>query len=94
MIGELDITNIFRDHFTVKSRLKPSQTVLDAELSRGQVYNLIKARDIRTALRRMERGKSPGYDGLSIEHLRCADPHIATVLALFFNLFVTFTPSF
>ncbi|CAH2105990.1 unnamed protein product [Euphydryas editha] len=31
-------------------------------------------------------GKSPGHDGLSVEHLRHAGPHLPRVLALFFNL--------
>ncbi|KAL0822013.1 hypothetical protein ABMA28_005393 [Loxostege sticticalis] len=34
----------------------------------------------------MKRGKSPGHDGLSVEHLKHAGPHINRVLSMFFAL--------
>lgn len=56
---ELNIANSFRENFTVKSPLGLSQTVVDAELGCGQVYTLIKAKDIRITISRTKRGKSP-----------------------------------
>lgn len=35
------------------------------------------------AINMIFRGKSPGHDGLSIEHLQYAGPHISRVLAMF-----------
>ncbi|XP_026326836.1 uncharacterized protein LOC113235373 [Hyposmocoma kahamanoa] len=75
---ELDIADTFKQHFAVKSPLGPSQGVPGAEAGRGQVVTLIKAKDIRIAISRIKRGKSPGHDGLSIEHIKYA--------ALLFNL--------
>ncbi|KAG7304054.1 hypothetical protein JYU34_007818 [Plutella xylostella] len=37
----------------------------------------------------MQRGKSPGHDGLSIEHLRYAGVHLPRVLSLFYNLCIS-----
>ena len=34
----------------------------------------------------MSRGKSPGHDGLSIEHLKYAGVHMPRVLALFYTM--------
>ncbi|XP_026314558.1 uncharacterized protein LOC113226210 [Hyposmocoma kahamanoa] len=83
---ELDIADTFKQHFAVKPPLGPSQGVPGAEASRGQVVTLIKAKDIRIAISRIKRGKSPGHDGLSIEHIKDAEAHIARVLALLFDL--------
>lgn len=46
----------------------------------------IVAKDIKQIIQSMSRGKSPGHDGLSIEHLRFAGPHLPRVLALFYNV--------
>ncbi|XP_063374960.1 uncharacterized protein LOC134662618 [Cydia amplana] len=43
-------------------------------------------KDIDKVIKSMSRGKSPGHDGLSIEHLQNAGPHISRVLAMFFTV--------
>lgn len=37
----------------------------------------------------MSRGKSPGHDSLSIEHLKHAGPHLARLLAMLFNFCIS-----
>lgn len=37
----------------------------------------------------MRRGKSPGHDGLSIEHLKYAGVHVPRVLSMFFNMCIS-----
>jgi hypothetical protein len=44
------------------------------------------AKDVAKVIKGMVRGKSPGYDHLSIEHLQYAGVHMPRVLSLFFNL--------
>ncbi|XP_060802244.1 uncharacterized protein LOC132902175 [Amyelois transitella] len=62
----------------------------------GEIYSIIESYNIESAyvlgdfnwsdvIRKMTRGKSPGHDGLSIEHLKYAGVHLPRVLALFFN---------
>lgn len=52
----------------------------------GKKGVLIGAKDIRSVLRKMSKGKSPGHDHLSIEHLQYAGVHLPRVLAMFFSL--------
>ncbi|KAL0830419.1 hypothetical protein ABMA28_002596 [Loxostege sticticalis] len=47
---------------------------------------LFTAQQIRHLLKKMTGGKSPGHDGLSVEHLRHAGVHLPRVLAMFFTL--------
>ncbi|PZC76937.1 hypothetical protein B5X24_HaOG203981 [Helicoverpa armigera] len=79
------IADLFRDKFKVKSSLGPSQTMINVEPKMALGVR-IKAEEIGHILQSMPRGKSPGHDGLSIEHLRYAGPHLPRVLALFYNL--------
>lgn len=44
------------------------------------------SKEVKRVINSMHRGKSPGYDGLSIEHLRHAGVHLPRVLSLFYNL--------
>ncbi|KAL0870260.1 hypothetical protein ABMA27_005292 [Loxostege sticticalis] len=81
------IADIFKDHFTVKSPLGPSSRVLDSGTSgQGHLTTHIKAKTIDSIIKSMSKGKSPGHDGLSIEHLRHAGVHLPRVLALLFNM--------
>lgn len=83
-----DIANLFKDHFTVKSPLGPSCAVLNAES--GKELGLVcTVADVKKIINSMSRGRSPGHDGLSIEHLRHAGPHLPRVLFLLFNLCVS-----
>jgi exonuclease III len=80
-----DIANIFKDHFTVKSPLGPSRAVLSVESGMGLGIRFT-AKEIDKVIGSMTRGKSPGHDGLSIEHLQNAGPHLPGLLAMLFNL--------
>ncbi|KAJ2938898.1 hypothetical protein O0L34_g17708 [Tuta absoluta] len=46
--------------------------------------------DVAKALKKMKRGKSPGHDGLSIEHLEYASDELYRVLSELFNLCLRF----
>lgn len=46
----------------------------------------VAGNDILKILQSIKRGKSPGHDGLSIEHLQYAGQYITDVLAQFFSL--------
>ncbi|XP_073959129.1 uncharacterized protein [Choristoneura fumiferana] len=90
------VANIFKDHFFIKSPLGSSQ------MQRFGMETCIQglgpgftAEQVHSAIRSMSRGKSPGHDGLSIEHLQNAGPHISEVLAMFYTLCMrhTYLPS-
>lgn len=46
------------------------------------------ARDVALVIKNMTRGKSPGHDGISIEHLQHAGVHLPRVLAMFYTFCV------
>ncbi|CAB3239040.1 unnamed protein product [Arctia plantaginis] len=84
------IAEMFKDHFRV-----PSQPLIPGEVAEtGAQRNgdtdipliHITAIEVAKVIRHMTRGKSPGHDGLSIEHLKYAGAHLPDVLALLFNL--------
>lgn len=80
-----DIADVFKDHFTVKSPLGPSQSVCNAGCSGLEVNARFTAKEVRQAIKYMSRGKSPGHDSLSIEHLKYAGCHLPRVLAMFYT---------
>ncbi|XP_073948222.1 uncharacterized protein [Choristoneura fumiferana] len=80
------IAELFKDHFEVKSPLGPSSSMLDAQTSCDDSFLVITAKDVARVIKHMSKGKSPGHDGLSIEHLRHAGPHLPRVLAMFYSL--------
>lgn len=82
------IANLFREHFSVKSPLGPSKLVLSAGAHDGDVPVRFSAKDVESAIKNMHRGRSPGHDSLSIEHLQYAGVHMCRVLSLFFSLCV------
>lgn len=45
--------------------------------------------DVEKTIKLISKGKSPRHDGLSIEHLHYAGPHIYRTQALFYSLCVT-----
>uniref|UniRef100_A0A2H1VTG3 SFRICE_000661 n=1 Tax=Spodoptera frugiperda TaxID=7108 RepID=A0A2H1VTG3_SPOFR len=63
------IAELFKAKFEVKSPLGPSRAVIDVE-PKGKLGVRVSARNIGNIIQSMSRGKSPGHDGLSIEHLR------------------------
>lgn len=81
-----DIAEMFKGHFTVNSPLGPSRSRLEG-VTRGQELSVrFTAKDVRRVITSMTRGKSPGHDDLSIEHLKYAGVHIPRVLAMFYSL--------
>lgn len=84
-----NIANLFKEHFFVKSPVGPSVSMLNTESQGGGLNLKISAKVVERAIRQMRRGKSPGHDGLSIEHLEHAGPHIRRVLAMFYNLCIS-----
>ncbi|XP_073960531.1 uncharacterized protein [Choristoneura fumiferana] len=82
-----EIANLFKKHFQVLSPLGRSERVSSA----GSVALTVRfdARDVADVITHMKRGKSPGHDGLSIEHLLHAGGHLPRVLAILFNLCVS-----
>lgn len=84
-----EIANVFRKHFTVQSPRGPAGEVLNADRRIQSVGTRFYARDVSNLIKSMTRGKSPGHDGLSIEHLLYAGPHISRILAMFYSLCVS-----
>uniref|UniRef100_A0A2A4KA90 Reverse transcriptase domain-containing protein n=1 Tax=Heliothis virescens TaxID=7102 RepID=A0A2A4KA90_HELVI len=78
------IANLFKECFTVKSPLGPSRTLINAEPGMALGVNF-KSVEVAKSISSMSRGKSPGHDGLSIEHLRFAGPHLPRVLAMLYS---------
>lgn len=88
----LEIANMFREHFSVKSPLGPPKGLPDAGpgYCRGErSLTCFTAAQVRSAMKRMGGGRSPGHDGLSIEHLKYAGFHLPRVLSMFFTLCVS-----
>lgn len=83
-----DIADLFRNHFSVQSTLGPSR-VRKMEKLNGEVKVRFSAKDVAKIIKNMTRGKSPGHDGLSVEHLQHAGPHAVRVLAMFYSLCVS-----
>lgn len=80
-----EIANLFKDHFIVKSPLGTSESVLDTETI-VKKKTQITVKEIVLTIKSMSRGKSPGHDGLSIEHLKYAGlPHLPRVLFMLYN---------
>ncbi|CAK1582720.1 unnamed protein product [Parnassius mnemosyne] len=73
--------------FSVKSILRsPScESVHDAEIVTDEVGDRISVKEVANIINSMSKGKSPGHDCLSIEHLQYAGPHIHRLLAMFYT---------
>ncbi|XP_046976555.1 uncharacterized protein LOC124542674 [Vanessa cardui] len=80
------IADLFRDHFTVTSPLGPSQQGHFSSTRCPGTEVRFTPDDVYKIINSMSRGKSPGHDGLSIEHLKHAGPHLSRVLATLYNL--------
>lgn len=84
------IANMFREHFTVRSSLSPrTMNVCDAgaAISKRSVY--FSSESVANVIKNMQRGKSPGYDGLSIEHFKYAGENLPNMLSILFNLCIS-----
>lgn len=80
------IANLSREHFAVRSLSCSVGGMPDAETDLKCVENIISAKNVAKTIKSMTRGKSPGHDSLSIEHLQNAGPHLHRVLAMLFNI--------
>ncbi|KAI8439007.1 hypothetical protein MSG28_011306 [Choristoneura fumiferana] len=76
-----NIAELFKEHFIVKSLLeaRPAPGVVEAGAARAERVTYFTAKEIRMVINKMQRGKSPGHDGLSIEHFR---PGLSTESAI------------
>ncbi|XP_022823639.1 uncharacterized protein LOC111354417 [Spodoptera litura] len=80
-----EIAAMFSHHFRAGSPMGLARQEPDVEESSiRSVYFTTK--EVRTVIRGMVRGKSPGHDSLSIEHLQHAGVHLPRVLSMFFTL--------
>lgn len=89
--GESDpvrIVDLFKEQFRITSPMGPSLSMPDAD-SHSDLGTTFTVNDIKCIISSMSRGKSPGHDGLSIEHLRFAGPHLPRVLAMLFNFCIS-----
>lgn len=84
----VSIANLFKEHFRVESPLGPSESLPDVA-DHHDLGIRFTAKEVKGVLNAMTRGKSPGHDGLSIEHLRFAGAHLPRVLAMFLNFCVS-----
>ncbi|XP_063549136.1 uncharacterized protein LOC134756238 [Cydia strobilella] len=84
------IANHFKSMFAVSPLLNTAGTatheMCDTETVMGESTVEFTAKEVHNVIRNMQRGKSPGYDGLSIEHLKYAGIHLPRSLAMFFTL--------
>lgn len=53
----------------------------------------MSSKDIRHAISNVKRGKSPGHDCLSVEHLKYAIPRMDRLLSMFYALCVRLIPT-
>ncbi|KAL0850724.1 hypothetical protein ABMA28_006666 [Loxostege sticticalis] len=83
-----EIAKAFQSHFRVESPLGPTAAVFGDECGTDRLNVRFSAKDVDRVIKGMVRGKSPGHDHLSIEHLQCAGVHLPRVLSLLYNVFV------
>lgn len=83
------IANLFQQLFQVEAPLETALQMLDVGSGAGNLKVRFRAKDVADIIKNMVRGKSPGHDSLSIEHLQNAGCHLPRVLAMFFNLCVS-----
>ncbi|XP_063545821.1 uncharacterized protein LOC134753808 [Cydia strobilella] len=81
------IANMFRSFFRVESPLASTQSpgVADTGSHDRRTITKFTANEVKKAIKCITRGKSPGHDGLSVEHLQHAGPHLPRVLAMLYT---------
>lgn len=81
-----DIAEVFSKLFTQQ---KPSVTYqAQEEVDDGLILLTITSKDIAKALKHMTRGKSPGLDGLTVEHIRYGGPALSHMLSILFTAII------
>lgn len=85
------IANEFLGQFRVKPLLKTQRSSAGTDMVApvGNCNVIFTAKAVASVIQKMVKGKSPGHDGLSIEHLKNAGKHLPRVLAMMFNLFIS-----
>lgn len=81
-----EISKLFAGHFKVDSL--PVERVMSGAPVLDGVSKIIQftPKHIATVMKQTSRGKSPGHDGLSVEHILYADDEIYSVLCKLYNL--------
>lgn len=84
-----DIANMFMHNFkmdplTTSTSVRGTRTPCE-----GDTHARFSIKEIKTILSNMKRGRSPGHDGLSVEHLRCAGVHLPRILCMLFNFCIS-----
>ncbi|CAF4958321.1 unnamed protein product [Pieris macdunnoughi] len=92
--GESDpekIANVFMKHFKVRSPLGPSvgAPFTGPDGCSESPGFFVSAKQIKDILNTMGRDKSPGHDGLNIEHLWYAGGHLPRVLSMLYSLCIS-----
>lgn len=85
------IANLFKNNFIVKSPLVVEEDSIPAQQPSTEPHIRFAIKDVATVVGNMKRGKSPGHDSLSIEHLQHAGVHLPRVLAMILNFCVGHT---
>ncbi|XP_060801616.1 uncharacterized protein LOC132902036 [Amyelois transitella] len=83
------VANMFKEQFQVSSPLGPTRpNSLSSDGQDRQVYLHFSSTEVAAVVKCMTRGKSPGHDSLSIEHLQHAGAHLSRVLSMLYTLCV------
>lgn len=83
------IAELFKNYFAIKSLItNVPKEVHDIKKHCKDLGERFSAKVIKKTISSMSRGKSPGHDGLSIEHLQHAGAHLPRVLTMLYNLCV------
>lgn len=83
--------NIFKDHFRVRSPRDEGPSGPSSSQMEFVSLLLFTMKQVQSVINSMRRGKSPGHDGLSIEHLKYAGTHMPRVLSLFFIMCLSYS---
>lgn len=94
--GETDaerIANIFREHFKVCSPFTQSRRASDDKNMTFAPDSTLSfsANEVKSVIQSFARGRAPGHDGLSVEHLVYAGSHIYRILAMFYTFCIRHT---
>lgn len=82
------IASRFINHFKVSSSIRSKVQVVDAGETATELTVRFSAKDEATVIKTMVRGKSPGHDSLSIEHMQHAKVQLPRVFYTFFTLYI------
>ncbi|CAH2085831.1 unnamed protein product [Euphydryas editha] len=86
-----NIANMFKIHFRVETLNIVDQTQDDAQDTVDRRIDPLSFSvcEVNDVIRSMKRGRSPGCDGLSVEHLQYTIVRLSSVLSMLYNLCVS-----